>query len=506
MPRLSSCALALVLSFSAVASLSAQDPTAPVAPDAPPLSIDECIGRAMKKNFDLQIQNYSTDQAKETVEIAKAVFDPNLTATVNRTYSQAASATSRLDGTSVVGVSNDQTSGFVQVTDELPQTGGIVGITGNLGRRASNSGNNFLNPEFDSNIAASISQPLLRNAGGYVAKAQVNRAKIGVTIAQLAYKSRVLTVIRDTENAYYSLVAARETQRIRQLTLDYNNALFAENQARRTTGTMTDLDVLTAEVGVANARRALVQAEGEVRTAEDNLLALISGSAEDFKQRPGPVNFAPFTDPAPEFATSYKQARDYYPDYLSTAATIKQLEIDLSLAKAAAQAGLNLNASLGYSAKATDQGYWDSVDNLPHDHGNSWSIGLAYTMPWGLRADRARVRSTLAGVNQEKTRLDQLEQQLLVQVRAAVRSVQTNLVAVDIAAKASELALRQYELQKARFDAGLSTSRLVLQAQDDLESARFDELNSKVTLRTSVAELHRLEGSSVDRFKVQLPQ
>jgi hypothetical protein len=46
----------------------------------------------------------------------------------------------------------------------------------------------------------------------------------------------------------------------------------------------------------------------------------------------------------------------------------------------------------------------------------------------------------------------------------------------------------------------------VLLAQDDLETARFNELNSRVTLRRAVAELHRLEGSSLQHFGVQLPQ
>jgi outer membrane protein TolC len=92
-----------------------------------------------------------------------------------------------------------------------------------------------------------------------------------------------------------------------------------------------------------------------------------------------------------------------------------------------------------------------------------------------------------------------------VSIRSAVRAVETNFASVDIAAKATELSAKQYELQKARFDAGLSTSRLVLQAQDDLEIARLNELSAKVALRTSVAELHRLEGTSLQRFNIILP-
>jgi outer membrane protein TolC len=84
--------------------------------------------------------------------------------------------------------------------------------------------------------------------------------------------------------------------------------------------------------------------------------------------------------------------------------------------------------------------------------------------------------------------------------------VETQLAAVEIAAKGTELAARQYDQQKARYDAGLSTSRLVLLAQDDLENARFSELSARVSLRRAVAELTRLEGTSLERFRVQLPQ
>jgi outer membrane protein TolC len=144
--------------------------------------------------------------------------------------------------------------------------------------------------------------------------------------------------------------------------------------------------------------------------------------------------------------------------------------------------------------------------NLPNDHGNNWNLGMTYSMPWGQQSDKANYRSTLANLRSSKVRLDQLEQTLVVNVRTAVRAVETNLVAVEIAAKATELSAKQYDLQKARFDAGLSTARLVLQAQDDLETARFNELGAKVALRQAVVEVNRLEGSSLTRYRVQLPQ
>jgi outer membrane protein len=49
------------------------------------------------------------------------------------------------------------------------------------------------------------------------------------------------------------------------------------------------------------------------------------------------------------------------------------------------------------------------------------------------------------------------------------------------------------------------TSRRVLEAQDDLESARVSELQAKVSLHTAISGLHRIEGSSLQRYSVNLP-
>jgi outer membrane protein len=497
MPRFLARATLAVLSLALASFARAQ--TAAPAPAALPL--EECISRALKKNFDLQIQGYATEISRESLNVAKAGFEPTFTASTNRSVSQAASTTSTLDGTTRVGPRNDNTSANIGVSQLIPQTGATVGLNANTSRSASNSRFSTLNPAFGTGITATVSQPLLKNAGPVIARAVYDRSLLGLSIASLNYRSRVLTVIHDTEAAYYNLVSARETLRIRQLSLELAQKLYDENVARRSSGMMTDLDVLTAEVGVANSRRAVIQAEQSVRNQEDTLLNLIGPS--DFTVRPGDVRFADYSEGVPSFDLSYKTARDTSPDYLATVAAIKQSEIDLAAAKQNRLPSLNLNGSLGYNN--TDNSYSNAINNLENHHGNNWSVGLTYNMPWGQHADLARYRSAKLTLAQQKARLDQFDQNLVVSVRSAVRAVETNLAAVEIAAKATELSTKQYDLQKGRFDAGLSTSRLVLQAQDDLETARVTELAARVTLRTSVADLHRLDGSSIARYKVVLP-
>jgi outer membrane protein TolC len=237
-----------------------------------------------------------------------------------------------------------------------------------------------------------------------------------------------------------------------------------------------------------------------VRNREDALLDII-GQFE-FDAPLGSVALAPYQEPSPSFDLSYKLARDNQPDLLATQRVINQLEIDARTAKNARLPSLDLGGSLGYSGD--DNSYRGAVDRNGSGDAHRWQLDLRLSVPWGLHADRARYRSALASLRQYEMRLRQIEQSLLVQVRSAVRAVETNQQSVEINRKATELATRQYELELARFKAGLSTSRQVLQIQDDLEATRSNELLARVNLRIAIADLRRLEASSLERFRITL--
>ena len=358
-----------------------------------------------------------------------------------------------------------------------------------------------LNPAYDADLTLSARQSLLRGFGTEVNRAGLNRARIGLDRANLDYKATALDVIQDTENAYYNLAFAREQLTVRNFSLALANKLFDEAKIRLTVGVATNLDVLTAEVGVANARRNVILAEQSVKDRQDALLALIGQFELD--SAVGAVSFPAISDATPLFASSYQLAKQNQPDYLSSQAAIEQLRLDLRLAKNAQLPTLNLGGALGYTGR---QGSADAAyRQIPDLDGYAWQLDLSLSVPLGFRGDKAAYRQSLATLSREQTRLRQLEQNIEVQVRSAVRSVETNLESVKIATFAAKLSEQQYELEKARFDAGQSTSRRVLQAQEDLETARISELQAKVSLQGAITALHRIEGSSLQRYAVTLP-
>lgn len=483
--RLKCLVLAAALAATAAAQTSAPG-------DAAALTLEECIARAMKQNFDLQIQAYDTANAKESLIISRAGFDPTFTATTSKSVSQADVA-----ATTLVGTRSELTDTRLGVNQKVV-TGATVNLSGSLDRSETNNTFSTLNPAYTADLSLSVKQPLLKNAGTTVNRAGINRAEIGVTRANLNFQARLLQVVRDTENAYYNLVFAREQLKVRNSSLALAERLFQENTTRKNTGVATDLDVLQAEVGVANARRGVIEAEKSVRDRQDDLLNLI-GQFE-FNQTLGEVSLPTTEIAVPDFRKSFDLARDQQPDYLSSKAAIQQLEIDVASSKSAALPSLDLGGSVGYNAK--DRSSSRALDRVPDGDGYAWQVDLSLSVPWGMRSEKAQYRTAKNNLLREQSRLQQLEQNLMVQVRGAVRTVETNLESVQIAAKATILSEKQYELEKARFDAGLSTSRLVLEALDSLEQARVNELQSRVNLRTALAELHRLEGSSLDRYGI----
>lgn len=491
---------ALLLSLTCLAaSLPAQTAPATISPEQP-LTLEQAIGLAVQKNFGLQQQGISLERSKASVEIAQSIFDPNISASFARNFSLSAGTTTQLESSSSASTS------FTAGVDELlPWTNGTLRLTTSpaLSHSSSNNRFNTLNDSYNFGLGLSYTQSL-RNFGSVVAHQNIENSKISLSIAYITYRNQVLTLISNTETAYYALVTARETLRIRQSSLALAQRVYDENSARRGTGVMTDLDVLTAEVNVATARRNLVQAEESVRNAEENLLNLIN--VPEFDTRPGPVKFEDYTAGAPNLAQSYKLAREQYPATLTANEQLKQLQISLDVAQRNLRPNLSVSGGLGYAARPTPDGYWDVIQDLPHDHGRSWNLGVTYSIPWGQRADKARLRQAQLDITSQKLTIESTEQQLSVLVRQAVRSVETNLTAVDIASKATLLSEKQYEQQKARFDAGLTTSRQVQQFQDDLEQARFAELSAKLNLRRAAAELRRLEGTSIERYRIQLPQ
>jgi len=470
---------------------------AATAPAAAPLTLEECVQRALQRGFDVEIQHYNATYARDTVDVARGGFDPTISLNGSQSHSNAGPVGAAL------GVRSDARDARLAAT-QLFKTGTTVNVSTDLGRSATNpaSFTSFYNPVYNSDLTVTVTQPLLRGAGTTVTTAVLNRARIGLTRAGFDFQARALDVIQRTEAAYYNLVYAREQLLVFRVSLDLANRLLDEAQAKKSVGTATDIDVLQAQVGEANARSNVISGEKSVKDTADALLALIGRFELD--QPLGDTKFEEFTGQLPVIDSSYQLALHHQPDYISAKMQLDQMQLDLAVAKNGLKPTVNVDGVLGFNGRRGSA--FDAFNSTAGRDNNSWEVDLTVSYPWGRVSDKARYRQSLGLLSQQTLTIRQLEQSILVQVRSAVRAVETNSEKVKIAALAAEFSAKQYDLENARFAAGLATSRDVLQTQSDWQNARVAELQARITLQNSISALHRLEGSSLERYHLALPE
>ncbi len=460
-----------------------------------PVTLPNCVALALGQNFTVRIQQYSVLSAAESVVVQQAAFEPVFGFTGGRQVTVTPTNEAALG---LVPYSSFD-SGTLSVTDTI-QTGGTITANYQLVKSDYSPAYVLPDPAFGSTAGISVAQPLLQGAGTDYNRAAIESARLGVTISNLNFKSTVLTMIFNVETTYFNLLYQREQYKVQQDELRQAQQLLDENTVKRQTGVLTDLDVMNARAGVAAAQNQLILDAQAVHNSEDALLQLLGD--REFKSSVGEVNFPFVGEPDVSFDRSYKLARDNGPNLAVAQATIDQFKLAALKAKRNTLPELNVNGGLSYNSYASTAtqsvtGSWT---------GYSWNAGLTVSIPWGMKANRALYRQAMDSVRSQEVAYDQADQNLVVQVRAAIRGVQTSVENVRSSAEATKFAEKAYELQKAEFDAGLATSYLVLQAQNTLETARVSELQAKVSLLLAIADLRFLEGSSLQLYRINLPE
>src|SRR6185369_333361 len=96
-----------------------------------------------------------------------------------------------------------------------------------------------------------------------------------------------------------------------------------------------------------------------------------------------------------------------------------------------------------------------------------------------------------------------LKENLVVEVRAAARAIDTAFRSVAAARKSRELAERNLDAERKKYENGMTTSFQVAQIQNDLTTARTNELQAIAIYRKSIAAWHRSSGDILSQKNIQ---
>src|SRR5262249_53455794 len=123
----------------------------------------------------------------------------------------------------------------------------------------------------------------------------------------------------------------------------------------------------------------------------------------------------------------------------------------------------------------------------------TWAVGVSVTYPIGQSTDEANYARTRLEHAQSEERFKSAESKAIQQVRDAAWKIEMNAKGIDTTRAARELAEQRVGAERKRFEVGMSTSFLVIQAQRDLAQARTNELGAVLSYDLSLVDFDALQ-------------
>jgi outer membrane protein TolC len=299
--------------------------------------------------------------------------------------------------------------------------------------------------------------------------------------------------------------------------------LHDQNQVRVDVGTLAPLELISSEAGIANREEDIIRAEATIGDAEDQLRLLLHLDQGELWDRP----IVPVTDPETprvelDLEDSIRTALSQRPEIASQIYRIDSLEIDSRFFRnqALPQLDLRLNYGLGGLSgtgpevvdpetgevliPATQGGYSDAFEQVLDRDFDRYQVQVLFSYPLQNRDRRAqRVVSELA-LEKGLVELEQLQQQIVTEVRAAARRVETAAKQIESAGISRRLEERNLEAERKRYENGMSSSFRVLEIQEDLTQARSREVSAVTTYRRALSDFYRSIGRLLEQKGVEL--
>jgi outer membrane protein len=467
------------------------------------LTLRECIHRALQNNLEIKSERVNPTIGTWGVVGAQGVYDPLLSGGMSYQDNTQPLDPERAKSLGITSIKQQELTPELSLGGKLP-TGAQYNLSASDTRTSGTLvSNNFV---YTGTAVASLTQPILKNFGFGVNAATIRIARASRSIAIQNFIQLVMTKINEVSTAYYELVYAIENHKAAVENRELARELLEQNRQREKIGTMSRLDVIQAESGVASSEQGVILTARAIKDNENTLKRLICQQVTEFRGLSlVPVNYPVVQRIATDVAQSTRTALQMRADYRSANQALERQNIQVQFNRNQLWPEIDLQGSYGLNGRS-GSGFGDFVDNTASGNSPVWTIGFTVSLPIGDRQARANYHTARLQAEQQLLSVKELEQDIIVDVDNAVGHVETNLKSVEAAQAASRLAQESLDAEKQKLLAGTSTTFLVLQAQSQLATARTAEIRARADYSESIVALDLAEGTILEKNDITLDE
>lgn len=465
------------------------------------IGLVDCIAYALKNNSEILIKRIDPKIKEDDIKIEKAGFEPTLS--VDYTLHN-----NTKESTSTVGY------GSTARTRDIDLNAGVSGkfITGTeydvdflSERYRSNSTTQRLNPYYTAEPKITITQPIFKDFGISVNTADIIIAQNDKAESQESFKETVMGIVTKTKVSYYDYLYYLESYSIAYSSLERAMNLLEIQKARYEKGLVNSVGLLETETALAQRQKALLSAEGTLKKSEDDL-KLVTNLVDDPELWNAEVELIDkkieFSPEKIDLLESLKNAFLYRPDYISEKIDLKNRDIKILTAKNELLPTVDLVGSFGLNGLGED--YQDALKGISTDY-QDWSVGFEVEVPWGGE-ERAKLDQRNLELAQALIAFKRLEQNIILEVRDKVRSVDIEARQVEASRLSREKETQNYDAQKERYAEGQVSTHDMLDYQEKLAQAEIDYIKSLIDYNVAISYLDESQGLTLARNNIILEE
>lgn len=306
-------------------------------------------------------------------------------------------------------------------------------------------------------------------------------AKAGVDVAGLEAEVTKRDVMATVGLLYIEALRADEAVTAREADIELSQQLLKLARDRRAAGIATGLDVTREEVQLENNKQRFLVSQNEQQSARLNLIRALGIT---FEVRLTLTDELKFTPVEPQRTA----------DALAAA---KEQRLELKVQENRQRlAALSLSSVAGERLPALSlNGDYGWIGVKPEDALATRSIGLTFSVPIFDGGQReSRISETRSRVRQESIRMQDVSDQVTLEVRNALLTLESSTQQVAVSERGLELALKELTFARDRFAAGLTTNIEVTNAQTSVARARDNQIEALFRFNASRINLARAKG------------
>jgi outer membrane protein len=456
-----------------------------VTADSIPLTLQEAVTRALSSSQEIRLARSQVDLASTQVRSAKADAFPQVNAQLGytRTFASAFSGGGGFTLPDSLRFEPDSTLPIAErlkyLEEHVPNAalGSLGALFGNLPFGQANAYSATL----------SGSQPLF--SGGRLG-AGLRIADEYLSAARFQLQEQTADIELQVRSAYYRARLAQELVGISQAAVEQAQRFLASERLRLSSGVGSELDVLRAEVSLANLQPPLVNAANSAEVATLELKRLID---MPLKQ---PLKLTTSLDvPTIVAAMDSASGTAALARRASIAAEERQVRIreqQVRIAQSRYLPSVNLVVNYGKQLFPT------SVFAFNQDWRTDFTAGLMVSVPiFNGRRTAAEVAQARVTLDQERLRLAQLKENVQVEYERARGERERARSSIEARQRTVDQAQRVYGLTVLRYEQGLASQLEVSDARLSLLQARTNLAQAVADFQVADATLSRTLGVTI---------